>query len=187
MDAKVGLLLNQNMPESIAEIMDIDRVKAVIAIPESDITAVRKLKEVAVTFQALGNETVMAPIHFLAPSPESLAHAYRLELALDNKDRRILPGMFVRADVVKSVDEQAIAVPLYAVISRNNKHFVYIEKDGKAEKRAVVPGFLEGWQVLISKGLEAGEKVIIEGHRTVSDGQEVKVVKSVSDMGDLLL
>ena len=78
-------------------------------------------------------------------------------------------------------------MPLYAVISRNNEHFVYVEEDGKAGKRSVRPGFLEGWQVLISKGLEAGEKVIIEGHRTVSDGQEVKVVKSVSDLGDLLL
>lgn len=186
LDAEVGMYLNQMMPEPIAEIIEIDRVKAVIAIPESDITAVRKLKKVAVTFQALGNETIMAPVHFLAPAPESIAHAYRLELALDNKDRRILPGMFIRADVVKVVNEQAVAVPLYAVISRNNEHFVYIEKDGKAGKRTVETGFLEGWQVLISKGLKAGEKVIIEGHRTVADGQEVKVVKVVTDLGDLL-
>ncbi|MCI5223525.1 MAG: hypothetical protein D3924_12855 [Candidatus Electrothrix sp. AR4] len=89
--------------------------------------------------------------------------------------------------MVKAVNEQAIAVPLYAVISRNEEHFVYIEKEGKAGKRAVKPGFLEGWQVLISSGLEAGEKVIIEGHRTISDGQAVKVVKSVTDLADILL
>ncbi|MCI5147321.1 MAG: efflux RND transporter periplasmic adaptor subunit, partial [Candidatus Electrothrix sp. AR3] len=67
LDAEVGMLLNTNQPDPIAEILKIDRVKAVVAIPESDVTAVRKLKEVALTFQALDNKTIIAPIHFLAP------------------------------------------------------------------------------------------------------------------------
>ncbi len=184
LDAKVGLLLSRADP--IGEILKIDKVKAVVGIPESDITAVKKLKEVEVTLQALDNVKIMAPIHFLAPAPGSLAHVYRVELALDNQDNLILPGMFVRANIVKTVNPQAIAIPLYAVISRSNDHYVYVEEDGKARKRMVELGYLEGWQVLITSGLKVGERVIIQGHRNVEDGQEIKVIKSVTSVGDLL-
>jgi membrane fusion protein (multidrug efflux system) len=186
-DAEVGVLLNSLMPASVVEIIALDRVKAVIAIPESDVAAIRKLSKVEVELQALGNEKIMGSVHFLASAPESQAQSYRLELALDNPEHRILPGMFVRANLIKTVHEQAVAVPLYAVISRNNEQFVYLEEKGIAHKKAVKIGFMEGWQVLITSGLKAGDKIIIEGHRSVEEGQTVKVVKAVTDIKEFLL
>jgi membrane fusion protein (multidrug efflux system) len=141
---------------------------------------------VEVEIQALGNEKVMGSVHFLAPAPESQAQAYRLELALDNPDQRILPGMFVRANLVKTAQENALAVPLFSVISRNEEQFVYVEEKGLAKRRPVKTGFLEGWQVLITSGLKAGDNIILEGHRSVEDGQAVKVVKAVSNVNELL-
>ncbi|WP_417910650.1 efflux RND transporter periplasmic adaptor subunit [Candidatus Electronema sp. PJ] len=185
-DAEVGLLLNALAPTPVVEILALDRVKAVIAIPESDVAAVRKLSKVEVEIQALDQEKIMGSLHFLAPAPESQAQAYRLELALDNPKQRILPGMFVRANLIKTVQEQALAVPLYAVISRNNEQFVYVEEKGIAHKKAVKIGFMEGWQVLITSGLKAGDKIILEGHRSVEEGQAVKVVKAVADIKELL-
>lgn len=184
LDAKAGLLLS--VGDNVAELLKLERLKVAVSIPETDVAAVRRLKRVDIEVQALGGETFTAPVHFLAPAPESLAHVYRLELALDNVDRRVLPGMFIRAEVVKEVREQALAVPLYAVISRNDEQFVYVEEEGFARRRTVQTGFLEGWQVLITEGLQTGDKVIIEGHRSVEDGQKVRAVKSVTNLGELL-
>ncbi|MCW5206133.1 efflux RND transporter periplasmic adaptor subunit [Desulfobulbus sp. F5] len=186
LDAEVGLLVNSLAPAQIAEILEIDRVKAVVSIPESDAAAVRQLHEVEVVVQAIGGKKIAAPVHYFAVAPESSAHVYRLELALINIDHRILPGMLVRAEIIKTAQEQALAVPLYAVISRNNEQFVYVDENGIARRRVVTTGFLEGWQVLINSGLQAGDKVIIEGHRSVEDGQKIKAVKSVTDMKELL-
>ncbi len=186
LDAKIGSVVNQMVPASIAEILALDRVKAIVSIPESDVVAVRKLNKVEVEIQALGNEKVLAPVYFLAPATETQAHVYHLELALPNPEHRILPGMFVRANIVKKVQEQALAVPLFSVISRDKEQFVYVEENGLARRRNVQTGFLEGWQVLITSGLKAGEQVIIEGHRSVEDGQSVKAVKSVSSVSELL-
>ncbi|MCI5119347.1 MAG: efflux RND transporter periplasmic adaptor subunit [Candidatus Electrothrix sp. LOE1_4_5] len=118
----------------------------------------------------------------MAPAPETLAHAYRLELALDNPERHILPGMFLRANIVKQTEKQIIAVPLYTVISRNDEQFVYVVQDGMARKRPVKTGFTEGWQILIRSGLKIGEKVIIQGHRSIEDGQKVRVVKELDSL-----
>jgi membrane fusion protein, multidrug efflux system len=186
LDAKPGLSLNSLMPAAVAEIIALDQVKAVVNVPESDVAAVRRLKQVELEIQALDNEKLTAPVHYLALAPDSQARAYRLELAIDNPGHRILPGMFLRANIVKEAREQALAVPLFSVISRNGEQFVYIEKDGIARRRPVQTGFLEGWQVLITEGLKADDKVIIEGHRSVEDGQPVKIVKSVSSLNGLM-
>ncbi|MCI5149719.1 MAG: efflux RND transporter periplasmic adaptor subunit, partial [Candidatus Electrothrix sp. MAN1_4] len=185
-DAEVGMVVNQMMPEPIAEILQIDRVKAVVGVPEADVNAVRQLKQVGVKIRSLEDAHFQAQVHFLALAPETLAHAYRLELALDNPEERILPGMFIQANIIKQTEEQIIAVPLYTIISRNDEHFVYIVEDGVAQKRPVETDFTEGWQILVRKGLKHGEKVIIQGHRTVEDGQKVRVVKEVSDLSEYL-
>ncbi|WP_417914876.1 efflux RND transporter periplasmic adaptor subunit [Candidatus Electronema sp. JM] len=187
LDAKVGLMTGTLMPTALAEIIAIDQVKAVVAVPEADVAAVRKLNKVEVEIQALGSEKMTAPVHYLAAAPSSQARAYRLELRLDNPGHRILPGMFLRANIVKNEQAQALAVPLFSVISRNNEQFVYVEKNGAAQRRNVRTGFLEDWQVLITEGLKAGDKVIIEGHRSVEDGQAVKVVKAVDSLNGLVL
>lgn len=186
LDAKVGLMAGTLMPTALAEIIALDQVKAVVAVPESDVAAVRGLSAVEVAVPALGGLKINAPVHHLAFAPSSQARSYRLELTLNNPGRRILPGMFVRAEVVKEERAQALAVPVFAVISRGGEQFVYVEENGLARRRDVTTGFLEGWLTLITEGLRAGDKVLIEGHRSVEDGQAVKTVKTVSSLDGLL-
>lgn len=179
MDAKVGMFLGVGDP--VGQILQIDRVKAVIGIPESDVTAVRQLDTVEVTIKALEDLQVTGIKHFISSSPQTLARLYRLELEIDNPDHQILPGMFVRADIVKKSATQALSIPFYSIISRNNEQYVFVERDGVAEKRSVKTGIMEEWMVEIIDGLEAGEHVVIEGHRDVEDGRKVKVVKVITD------
>ncbi len=80
LDAKVGMFLGVGDP--LGEILQIDRVKAVIGIPESDVTAVRVLDTVDVNIKALDNRTVTGKRYFISSSPETMARLYRLELEL---------------------------------------------------------------------------------------------------------
>ena len=89
--------------------------------------------------------------------------------------------MFVRADVIKSVARDAIAVPLYSVISRNDEHYVFIDENGVARKRNVQLGIMEKWLVQITEGLAPGDRVLVEGHRDVEDGQKIKVVQVINE------
>ena len=185
LDAKIGLFLGVGDP--IGEILQIDRVKAVVGIPESDVTAVRTLDNVDVEIKALGDFIVSGDIHFISSSPETLARLYRLELELNNPDHIILPGMFVRADIVKKSSMDALSIPFYSIISRNNEQYIFVENDGVVEKRAIETGIMEGWMVEIVDGLKAGDRVVVEGHRDVENGRKVKVVKEITDPGEYTL
>ena len=60
LNGEVGMVVNQMMPQPIAEILQIDRVKAVVAIPEADVNAVRQLKQVGVEIRSLDNARFQA-------------------------------------------------------------------------------------------------------------------------------
>ncbi|BHH85681.1 efflux RND transporter periplasmic adaptor subunit [Desulforhopalus sp. 52FAK] len=185
LDAREGAFLNAFDP--IAEILQINRVKAVIGIPESDVSLIRDIQVVQLKIQALDDKEVTGRLHFLASSPETSARLYRLELTIDNGDNLILPGMFFRAHIVKRVIHDTISVPLFSVIKRNNKQFVYLEENGVARQAPVELGIMEDWQVQVRKGLSPGCRVVVEGHRSIDQGHKLNVVKILQDPMEVLL
>jgi membrane fusion protein (multidrug efflux system) len=184
LDVEEGSLLSIGDP--VAEILQIDRLKAVVGIPESDLNDLRAIRTVSFTVQALDDRTFTGTKHFLASAPDSIARLYRLELAVENTGGELMPGMFIRADVVKREAPEAIAVPLYAVISRGADRFVYVVNDDRAHRRPVSLGILEGWKIQITSGLSPGDRVIVVGHRAVEEGQVVQVRRTVTRPEDVV-
>ena len=182
--AKQGDLLDVN--QEVAKILQFQKVKVKVGVPESDVAAVFDLNEADVIIEALGSRRVKGKKVFLSRQPRTLARLYDLELVVPNPDGHILPGMFGQVELVKRVFDQALAVPLYAVITQGDDRYVYIEKDGQAEKRLIKLGVLVGWQVHVEAGLNEGERVIVVGHRFLDDGQTVKVIKNVSHPSEIL-
>ena len=185
LDATEGLLLRASDP--VAEILQVDRVKAVVGIPESVVALVRNIKDVSLTIQALDNKKIIGRNHFLSSSPESGARLYRLELAIDNKENLILPGMFFRANLVKRVIPDTVAVPLFTVIKREDQQFVFIEEGGVAKQMPVELGIIEDWRVQITKGLSPGNRVVVEGHRDIDHGYKLNTVRVINDPRGALL
>ncbi len=78
-------------------------------------------------------------------------------------------------------------VPLYAIISRSDKQFVYVVDGDKVRRQPVELGIIEGWQIQVTNGLVSGDEIVIEGHRDVDDGQQINIVKVITDPAERLL
>jgi RND family efflux transporter MFP subunit len=174
-----------NFSDPIAEVLDIDRVKVSVGIPESDVSAVSAVENFEVRLDALDGKTFGAKKYFLSKSSDAEARLYKLELEIDNPDHEILPDMFARVDIVKQQLENVLAVPLYSLITLNDQQTVYIVNKDVAHARKVETGIQEGWLMQISQGLNPGDQVVVVGHRRVSDGQKVNVVRTVRNAEDL--
>ncbi len=172
--------------KAVVQILQFSKVKVVVGVPESDVSSVFDLDEAMVIIEALDKRKVKGRKIFLSRQPRSMARLYDLELMIPNPDGHILPGMFARVELVKAVFEKALTVPLYAVITKGDERFVYVEKDGRAEKRTVELGVLVDWQVQVTAGLKPAERVIVVGHRFLDDGQVVEVIKNVSHPREIL-
>ena len=181
---KTGDFLGVDKP--VAQILQFDKVKVTVGVPESDVAAVFDLTEAEVVIDALGGHRVKGKKIFLSSQPRTLARLYNLELMIPNPTGRILPGMFARVELVKKVFNDGLSIPLYAVITQDEESFVYVEDDNKAEKRPVRLGVLMGWQIHVKSGLKPAEKVIIVGHRLLDNGQDVEVIKNVNNPEEIL-
>ncbi|MBF0472384.1 MAG: efflux RND transporter periplasmic adaptor subunit, partial [Nitrospirae bacterium] len=184
--AKVGLNMNPFMPIPVLELINIDKVKISVGIPEADVDSIRGLEYFDVIIDALSGRKVRAKKYFLSHQVDTMARLYNLELVVDNPGGNILPGMFARVEVVKKAFSNAVSIPIYAVISKDQQKTVFVEQDGKAHLRIIETGVLEGWRIQVTKGISAGDKVIVVGHRSVGEGQNVKVVREVTDAMELV-
>lgn len=178
-----GTFLNSGDP--VAKILQIDRLKIEVGIPESDVAAVRKLKTFEMTIDALDGKTFTGEYHYLHKTSDSMARLYNLEIKVDNFDGQILPDMFVRVKIIKNQNPQGLAVPMYSLVNHNKDIGVYIEKDGIVQYRPLKTGFQDGWKTQIPEGLYPGEKVVVVGHRIIEDGEQVKVTKTIRDMEEI--
>jgi membrane fusion protein, multidrug efflux system len=171
--------------DPVAGLLQVDRVKIEVGIPESDVDVVRNIEHFKVIIDALDGRGVQGHRHYLARSAETLARTYRLEIAVDNPDGALLPDMFARVEVVKRRVENALSVPLFALVSHQKEQAVYVAEAGKARLAPVRKGIQEGWQVQIDKGLQAGAMVIVVGQRDIKDGAAINVVRTIGSPEEL--
>ncbi len=172
--------------DPVAEILDIDRLKVRVGIPESDVDAVRSINDFKVRIDALGGGIFNAKKHHLSSTADAMARLYNLDLVLENPKGAILPDMFTRVEIVKQEVPDGLSIPLYSVITRNEERFVYVVNEDRVQKKKVALGLLEGWRIQVTEGLSAGDKVIVVGHRGVNDGDAVNVVRTATDPEDIL-
>lgn len=94
-----------------------------------------------------------------------------------NSERRLLPGQFVTIRVVGYTRPNAILVPQRAVQQGPKGSVVFVVGDGeKIEIRAIQAAEWRGSQWLIEKGLQGGERVVVEGFTRIAPGAPVKAV-----------
>ena len=173
--------------DPVAEILQIDRVKVEVGIPESDVDKVRRLEHFSVKIDALGGRLFTGTRHYLYKNSDSFARLYNLEIAVDNPGGEILPDMFTRVEIIKTEVPAGLGVPLYSLINRRGTDALYLVRDGVAQYTPVETGILDGWQVEINKGLQPGDQVVVVGQRQIDDGERVNVTRTIRDIGDLAL
>lgn len=98
-----------------------------------------------------------------------------LRAEFPNKDRQLLPGMYVRVRIQQATRQDALTVPQRAVQrDENGQAQVYVVgSDGLASSRAITLGRSQGAEWIVEAGLKPGEQVIVDGTQKVQSGGKV--------------
>lgn len=100
----------------------------------------------------------------------------RLKAQFDNAGEPLWPGEFVSARIVLATREDAVTVPEQAVMQGPNGSYVYVLKDDDtAQRRAVEIAATQEGVAVVSRGLTAGERIVLEGQYRLTDGAKAKV------------
>ncbi|MFC3914354.1 efflux RND transporter periplasmic adaptor subunit [Pseudaeromonas sharmana] len=107
-------------------------------------------------------------VDFLDNRVERSSGTLRVRAILDNQDRLLTPGLFARVRLFGGRIPDALLIDSRALLTDQDRKYVYVvDKDGKAQRRDVVPGREAEGLRIIEKGLVAGDRVIIEGYQKV--------------------
>lgn len=92
----------------------------------------------------------------------------RMRALLDNTQRQFTPGLFARVRLPGSAEFKATLIDDKAVLTDQDRKYVYVvDKDGKAQRRDITPGRLASGLRIVQKGLNPGDKVIVDGLQKV--------------------
>lgn len=113
-------------------------------------------------------------LDYASPTVDASTGTLAVRASLNNADRALLPGLFVRVRVPAGKKDDALLVPDVALGSDQSGRYLLIAgKDNVVEQRNVEIGPLDGTMRVIEKGLGAGDRVIVSGLLRAVPGQKV--------------
>jgi membrane fusion protein (multidrug efflux system) len=101
-----------------------------------------------------------------------------LRAEFPNAESLLMPGMFARAQIVEGVNANALTVPQRTITrgAGGASSVLVVTDDSKVEARAIETERTAGNKVIVTKGLKAGERIIVEGSQKGPPGSVVKPV-----------
>ncbi|MBO7301033.1 MAG: efflux RND transporter periplasmic adaptor subunit [Tidjanibacter sp.] len=162
----------------VLQVMQIDKLKAVVAISEKYYPQVYKGMKVEVTADVYPDKVFEGEVNIVYPSINSSTHTFNVEVIVPNAKEILRPGMFARTQFNMG-NRLSLTVPDVAVQKQMGvaDRYVYVIKDGVAERRVVTVGRQVGTRVELLSGVEAGEEVAITALSKIKNGTSVEVVR----------
>ena len=159
----------------LADIVNIDRIKINVQVPELDIRFVRKGQTTPVKIDAFPEKELTGVVDFVAFKADPATKTFLVRTVIDNPAGDIRPGMIARVVFVRRLIPDALVAPLFALVDKGGERLVFVEKDGVAHARTVSIGVIEDDRVQITSGLSPGDHLIVKGQTEVEDGMKVSV------------
>lgn len=149
----------------VIALMDIDRVKTEVEIPETSLTAVKQGTPVAVALDALPGEVFRGAVSRLNPRINRQSRAFKAEIDIANPGRRIKPGMFARITIATEAVQNVIVIPQQAlVVDERGAAAVFAIRNDRTVLLAIKTGLAGEGLVEVREGLAAGDRVVIGGN-----------------------
>lgn len=188
----IGAMVTAYQPVPLAVIQQLDPIYVDVRQSSADLLRLRTLFENgSVKTDESGKQSVKLILEDGTPYPYEGAFQFRdvtvdpstgsvmLRMIFPNPDQILLPGMFVRAVVTEGMDDAAILVPQQG-ITRNPKGQAIawiVNFEGNVEERTLETGRAIGDRWIVTQGLTAGDRVIVEGLQRVRPGAAVNATE----------
>lgn len=185
-----GALVTTNQADPLAQINQLDPIYVDIQQSASELLSLRKLlarggasptaADVRLVLEDGSDYDVVGRVQFAEALVDQATGTVTLRAEFANPQGWLLPGMFVRARFNQAMDKGAYLVP-QAAITRDEKgdaQLFVAGKDNKAELRTVSAPRTQGGFWIVTKGLKAGDRIIVQGTSDLKAGQAIKPVPS---------
>jgi len=157
-------------------LVDLDTVKVEVNVPERYLQELKIGRPLEFSVAAFPGEKFRGEVYFVSPQINESLRTALVKARIPNADAKLRGGMFASLELTLRVRDSAIVIPEPAIMSNGDNFSVFVvDKDGKAQIRPIQVGLRLPGKAEVLKGLNAGDKVVVEGVQKLRPGGPVKL------------
>lgn len=162
-----------SMGKVVANIVNNKRLIIKSGVGESDISFVEKGNDVSIMYN---DHEYLAYVVGIGIKPVTGGNNYPVEIEFENTDMKLLPGMIVTGNIHTGTYRDVIYTSIENLREKYDQDFVYVvNSENRAELRIIEIGEKIANNVIITSGLNPGDKLVIDGIDSISNGSLVEV------------
>lgn len=166
-----------NPAAPLFQIVDMDVVEIVVDVPEKKIGKVRRGQPVEILVVSYPDRVFYGIIDKLSPVVDPASRTLETRIRVVNRGYQLKPGMFAEAGIILRQLEDAVTIPLAALVDKEGERVAFIVDQNLAREVKPVITFVEGERAVIDSGIEEGDRVVVIGQQSLSGGDEVTVAE----------
>jgi len=159
----------------ITTLDDTESIKLDFSIPETFLTVVSEGMNIEAESLVYPDRTFAGTVDSIDTRLDPVTRSVRIRAIVPNGDDALKPGMFMTVNLQRDRGEVLVA-PEESIVPEGGQQFVFLIRDGVAQKQAVTLGRRVPGSVEIVSGLSAGDTIITEGTHKVRHGSPVEVL-----------
>jgi multidrug efflux system membrane fusion protein len=177
----LGNIVQAGQATSLVTITQIKPIYVNFTVPQEATEGIRHNQAVApLEVRAYGSDdkTLLAEgkLTLIDNQIDQATGTLRLKATFDNADERLWPGQFVNVRLVISTRRNAVTVPEGTVMQGADGYYAYVVKaDNTVERRTVVLDGTQDGLAVVSRGIDIGEQVVVDGQYRLTNGARVRV------------
>jgi multidrug efflux system membrane fusion protein len=175
----VGNIIHANDQNPLAVLTQIQPSVATFSLPQKNLTDVREAMRrgpvpVRASDQDNVHELAQGELLLVDNQIDQTTNSIRLKASFANKDDRLWPGEFVRLSVQVDTRKAATTIPPVALQRGPQGYYVWVIKpDSSAEQRPIEATPVDDEVAIVTKGLDVGERVVVNGYYRLQAGGKV--------------
>ena len=189
---EAGDMANPAIP--LVTIVQMNRVKIIFEATEEDLGILSVGQKVDVVITSYTGEKFSGKITKISPVLDPLTRMAKVEVIINNPDRKLKPGMYAHIEVITGVLENVIVVPRYTVIESTTmekvhgedrvvkNYYIFIADSNKAQRRKLNVIYVNHQNLAVSSGVKAGEQLITMGQNYLRDGAAIRISQEGGDI-----
>jgi membrane fusion protein (multidrug efflux system) len=170
--------LGENVSNGTAlfTLVDMRRLLARVQVPAREFRAISIDQPVVLTVDSSGDQ-LQGTIELVSPVIDATSGTIKVTVAITDFPPTTRPGDFAQVAIETDRHIDTLLVPRIAVVSEKGEQVVFVAEADKAVRRLVAVGFQNDSHAEILDGLAEGEMVVVQGQRSLKDGQPLKILE----------
>jgi membrane fusion protein (multidrug efflux system) len=165
---------NVNNLTPIALVVNMDKVKIDLDVPEKYLSRVSLGQKAEIKVDAYPEENFVGQVTKITPVVDLINRASPIEITVDNPGHLLKSGMFAKVSLVIQERKSVPVVLKEAIMGKEPELYVYVIENKKAALRKISLGIRQGPYFEIKEGLKEGDRVVLMGQQRLYEGADVE-------------